>query len=307
MAAAAERPAPRRAIRRRCCCRKPKSEAGSRKSEVPDFPPSAFPLPAFPCNSPISAAATSACRPCARCWRRARQAASRTGSPSSRSRTAPSGVTRRSHRGPDQGAGVGRRGSPCSSPSASGGRKQVAGAARAGGGCVRGLRLRADPAARLCSPRPASTCLNLHASLLPRLPGGGADPGGDPRGGRGERADGHAHGLRAWIPATSCSNGALQTCRADETGGSLHDRLADIRAGRVVRGAGRASAPDTGLAAAAGRTRSATHAPKLDRQSGRIDWHRVTLRFARPARPRDEPVAGRVHDAAGGRRPVAGA
>ena len=74
--------------------------------------------------------------------------------------------------------------------------------------------------------------------------------------------------------------------RRRETAGSLHDRLAEL-APRALLDAlaeladGRAPRQPQDPALA-------THAPKLERESGRIDW---TLDHARPLRERDEPAA----------------
>jgi methionyl-tRNA formyltransferase len=115
---------------------------------------------------------------------------------------------------------------------------------------------------------PKVACLNLHASLLPRWRGAApiqaAIAAGD-----------HQTGITVMYMDEGLDTGDILLQRridiaANETGGSLHDRLAEI-------------APDTLLeslkllqAANAQRIAQdktvATYAPKLDREAGRIDW-----------------------------------
>jgi methionyl-tRNA formyltransferase len=115
---------------------------------------------------------------------------------------------------------------------------------------------------------PKVACLNLHTSLLPRWRGAApiqaAIAAGD-----------HQTGMTVMYMDEGLDTGDILLQRridiaANETGGSLHDRLAEI-------------APDTLLeslkllqAANAPRIAQdktvATYAPKLDREAGRIDW-----------------------------------
>jgi len=115
---------------------------------------------------------------------------------------------------------------------------------------------------------PRQGCLNLHASLLPRWRGAApiqaAIAAGDSHTGitvmyMDEGLDTGDILLEESVPIT-----------ADDTGGSLHDRLAEaapvallkalnlIEAGKAPRMAQDAN--------------QATYAPKLNRESGRIDW-----------------------------------
>jgi methionyl-tRNA formyltransferase len=115
---------------------------------------------------------------------------------------------------------------------------------------------------------PRVACLNLHASLLPRHRG--------------------AAPIQAAILAGDCESGItvmsmdegldtgdvlLQSrleIAADETGGSLHDRLAQIAPDALHEALAqlqRESAPRIPQDSSA-----ATYAPKLEREDGRIDW-----------------------------------
>ncbi len=122
------------------------------------------------------------------------------------------------------------------------------------------------PKAVLDAPREA--CLNLHASLLPRHRGAApiqaAILAGDAE-----------SGLTVMYMDEGLDTGdALLEKRfalaPDETGGSLHDRLAEMAPERL------SEALDVLASGNAPRRPQdpalATHAPKLDRQSGRIDW-----------------------------------
>jgi methionyl-tRNA formyltransferase len=115
---------------------------------------------------------------------------------------------------------------------------------------------------------PKIACLNLHASLLPRWRG--------------------AAPIQAAIAAADCETGItvmymdegldtgdilLQrtiTIQPDDTGGSLHDRLAKVAPEALleslellVKGRAPRAAQDNELA---------TYAPKLKREDGKIDW-----------------------------------
>jgi methionyl-tRNA formyltransferase len=127
---------------------------------------------------------------------------------------------------------------------------------------------------------PKVACLNLHASLLPRWRGAApiqaAIAAGD-----------HQTGITVMYMDEGLDTGDILLQRridiaANETGGSLHDRLAEI-------------APDTLLeslkllqAANAPRIAQdktvATYAPKLDREAGRIDWKESAEQIERKIR-----------------------
>jgi methionyl-tRNA formyltransferase len=127
---------------------------------------------------------------------------------------------------------------------------------------------------------PKVACLNLHASLLPRWRGAApiqaAIAAGDQQ-----------TGITVMYMDAGLDTGDILLQRrigiaTNETGGSLHDRLAEI-------------APDTLLeslkllqAANAPRIAQdktvATYAPKLDREAGRIDWKESAEQIERKIR-----------------------
>jgi methionyl-tRNA formyltransferase len=122
------------------------------------------------------------------------------------------------------------------------------------------------PPGVLAAPRLA--CLNLHASLLPRHRGAApiqaAVLAGD-----------SASGLTVMYMDPGLDTGDILAqivipLRRRETGGSLHDRLADLAPGALL------AALDLVAAGHAPRRPQdnalATYAPKLDRESGRLDW-----------------------------------
>src|ERR1041385_2305514 len=147
---------------------------------------------------------------------------------------------------------------------------------------------------------PRIACLNLHASLLPRHRG--------------------AAPVQAAIVAGDCETGisvmymdeGLDTgdvllqkrieVAPDETGGSLHDRLAQIAPAalsdalaRLASGTAPRSPQDSSIA---------TYAPKLEREDGRIDWTESAELIERKIRAFD-PWPGAftgVRDAAGRQR-----
>ena len=169
------------------------------------------------------------------------------------------------------------------------------------------------PKSVLDAPRVA--CLNLHASLLPRHRGAApiqaAILAGDAE-----------SGLTVMYMDEGLDTGdALLERRfplaPDETGGSLHDRLAELAPGAL------AEALDALAAGTAPRRPQdpalATHAPKLGRQSGRIDWTRDAVSLARLVRAMNPwpgafttlPVDGRalglkIHDAVADAAPGTG-
>lgn len=115
---------------------------------------------------------------------------------------------------------------------------------------------------------PRSACLNLHASLLPRHRGAApiqaAIVAGDRETGisvmyMDEGLDTGDVMLQTRIEIAPC-----------ETGGSLHDRLAEIAPGALEAALGQLQA---GTAPRIPQDSSAaTYAPKLEREHGRIDW-----------------------------------
>jgi methionyl-tRNA formyltransferase len=122
------------------------------------------------------------------------------------------------------------------------------------------------PAAILPIPRLA--CLNLHASLLPRWRGAAPIQAAIAAG------DGET-GLTVTYMDEGLDTGDILLQRkleiqSQETGGSLHDRLAEIAPAALAealslleRGSATRLEQDAALA---------TYAPKLTREDGRIDW-----------------------------------
>jgi methionyl-tRNA formyltransferase len=115
---------------------------------------------------------------------------------------------------------------------------------------------------------PPVACLNLHASLLPRWRGAApiqaAIAAGDAR-----------TGITVMYMDEGLDTGDLLLkheidIAASETGGSLHDRLAQI-APAALREALVSLTSDSAPRARQDSS-AATHAPKLNRESGRIDW-----------------------------------
>jgi methionyl-tRNA formyltransferase len=134
------------------------------------------------------------------------------------------------------------------------------------------------PRAVLEAPRLA--CLNLHASLLPRWRGAApiqaAIEAGDA-----------VTGITVMYMAEGLDIGdillAHETPIADtDTGGTLHDRLADLAAAAL------AEALPLVAAGTAPRTPQeearATHAAKLTRENGRLDWHTTPAQIDRRIR-----------------------
>jgi methionyl-tRNA formyltransferase len=115
---------------------------------------------------------------------------------------------------------------------------------------------------------PTLACLNLHASILPRHRGAAPIQASILAGDR-------STGLTVMYMAEGLDTGDILltsqiALRRRETGGSLHDRLANLGPEAL------ASAIELILSDQAPRIpqdeSQATYAPKLDRESGRIDW-----------------------------------
>jgi methionyl-tRNA formyltransferase len=127
---------------------------------------------------------------------------------------------------------------------------------------------------------PRLACLNIHASLLPRWRGAAPIQAAILA---GDATSGHT----IMYMDAGLDTGDILLPRAislagDETGGSLHDRLAALAPECILEAlellaAGRAPrAPqDPALA---------THAPKLNRESGRLDWSRPAAELERMVR-----------------------
>ncbi len=138
---------------------------------------------------------------------------------------------------------------------------------------------------------PPLACLNLHASLLPRHRGAApiqaAIRDGDPQ-----------SGITAMYMDEGLDTGDILLKKgfdlsADETGGSLHDRLADLAPGALLEALAQLQAgtapripQDEGLA---------THTGKLTREDGVIDWKQpadVIERMIRAFHPWPGTVTG---------------
>ncbi|WP_290652318.1 methionyl-tRNA formyltransferase [Aquisalimonas sp.] len=124
---------------------------------------------------------------------------------------------------------------------------------------------------------PARGCVNLHASLLPRWRGAAPIQ-------RALLAGDEMTGVCLMRMEAGLDTGPVYDCRttpvvADDTGGSLHDRLADLGA-ELLRASldpllqGRLTAvpqPASGV----------TYAPKLDKAEARLDWSHGAAVLAR--------------------------
>jgi methionyl-tRNA formyltransferase len=130
---------------------------------------------------------------------------------------------------------------------------------------------------------PRIACLNLHASLLPRHRGAAPIQAAIVAG-EGET------GITVMYMDEGLDTGdvLLQTrlqIVPDETGGSLHDRLAEIAPGALEEALGQLH---TGTAPRIPQDASAaTYAPKLERKDGRIDWSEPAIVIERKIRAFD--------------------
>jgi methionyl-tRNA formyltransferase len=115
---------------------------------------------------------------------------------------------------------------------------------------------------------PEIACLNLHASLLPRWRGAAPIQAAIAAGDQGT-------GITVMYMDEGLDTGDILLQRAidirsDDTGGSLHDRLAQIAPDALLeslRMLGTGNAPRI-----AQDNNVATYAPKLKREDGKIDW-----------------------------------
>jgi len=144
---------------------------------------------------------------------------------------------------------------------------------------------------------PHVACLNLHASLLPKHRGAAPIQAAIVAGDRDS-------GITVMYMSEGLDTGdiLLQSrleIAAEETGGSLHDRLAQIAPDALHKALGllqRGSAPRIPQDASV-----ATYAPKLEREDGRIDWTESAALLERKIRAFD-PWPGAftlLRDAAG--------
>ncbi len=127
---------------------------------------------------------------------------------------------------------------------------------------------------------PPVACLNLHASLLPKYRGAAPIQAAIAAGDR-------ETGITVMYMDVGLDTGdVLLDSRieiaADETGGSLHDRLGEIAPAALAEALSRlqrGNAPRVPQ-----RNDEATHAPKLEREHGRIDWSETAEVIARKIR-----------------------
>ncbi|MEY2578167.1 MAG: methionyl-tRNA formyltransferase [Verrucomicrobiota bacterium] len=127
---------------------------------------------------------------------------------------------------------------------------------------------------------PRIACLNLHASLLPRHRGAAPIQASIVTGDR-------ETGISVMYMDEGLDTGdvMLETrieIAPDETGGSLHDRLAEIAPGALKDALEKLEA---GTAPRIPQDSSgATYAPKLEREDGRIDWSETAALIERKIR-----------------------
>lgn len=147
---------------------------------------------------------------------------------------------------------------------------------------------------------PRVACLNLHASLLPRHRGAAPIQAAILAGDR-------ESGITVMYMDEGLDTGdvLLQTrleLATDETGGSLHDRLAQIAPAALDEALAHLQ---KGIAPRIPQDSSvATYSPKLEREDGRIDWSETAAQIERKIRAFD-PWPGAltlIRDAAGRER-----
>lgn len=128
---------------------------------------------------------------------------------------------------------------------------------------------------------PPLGCWNLHASLLPRWRGASPIQ-------QAVRAGDAETGVTLMLMDRGLDTGPMLLARrlsigASETAGELHDRLAPLAAEVLVDALDRLehnALPD----AIPQDDRHATHAPRIDKQDGRIDWRNTAEQIARQVR-----------------------
>jgi methionyl-tRNA formyltransferase len=127
---------------------------------------------------------------------------------------------------------------------------------------------------------PKIACLNLHASLLPRWRGAAPIQAAIAAGDR-------ETGITVMYMAEGLDTGDIllqrtTEVRQDDTGGSLHDRLAQIAPDALLESLRLLTA---GTAPRIPQDSSlATYAPKLKREQGKIDWFEPAERIERKVR-----------------------
>ena len=127
---------------------------------------------------------------------------------------------------------------------------------------------------------PKIACLNLHASLLPRWRGAAPIQAAIAAG------DGET-GITLMYMDEGLDTGDILLQRkieiaANETGGSLHDRLAEIAPDALLEGLG--LLVDKRAPRVPQDKSLTTYAPKLEREAGRIDWNETAEQIERKIR-----------------------
>jgi len=136
---------------------------------------------------------------------------------------------------------------------------------------------------------PRLGCWNVHASLLPRWRGAAPIQ-------RAIEAGDAVSGVCLMQMEAGLDTGPVLLretlpIRADDTGGSLHDRLAELGARVLARGLDRLVRGDA-LPAAAQPADGISYAHKLDKAEARLDWQRPAAELERQVRAFDPwPVA----------------
>ncbi|MEQ5835941.1 methionyl-tRNA formyltransferase [Marinobacter sp. NFXS9] len=127
---------------------------------------------------------------------------------------------------------------------------------------------------------PARGCLNIHASLLPRWRGAAPIQ-------RAIAAGDEETGITIMQMDAGLDTGAMllklsTPITGDDTGGSLHDRLADL-GGQAILTALKELA-DGGLQAETQDDSQACYAHKLNKQEGHLDWQQPAIALERLVR-----------------------
>jgi methionyl-tRNA formyltransferase len=143
---------------------------------------------------------------------------------------------------------------------------------------------------------PRHGCLNVHASLLPRWRGAAPIQ-------RAILAGDTATGVAIMQMDAGLDTGPVVAServpiRPRDTGGSLHDRLADVGAALVV-GALHRLARDGSVEATPQPAAGVVYAHRIERNDARIDWSAAAVTIDRQVRAFD-PVPGAFTESAGG-------
>ncbi|MDH0897410.1 MULTISPECIES: methionyl-tRNA formyltransferase [unclassified Pseudomonas] len=127
---------------------------------------------------------------------------------------------------------------------------------------------------------PRLGCINSHASLLPRWRGAAPIQ-------RAIEAGDASSGVTVMQMEAGLDTGPMllkvtTTITADDTGGSLHDRLAELGSRAVVEAVGKLAAGE--LRGEVQDDSLATYAHKLNKDEARLDWNRPAVELERLVR-----------------------